>query len=110
MFVDFLMSIDLSGYRPNVFHSSTKDDLRALSKTQFEHYCDVLDGKDEVVDYKTLDEMWKFHNEIKEDFYYINCINVYRNCEYSCMTCNYNNKEIYSMFIINITNNIANLD
>ena len=103
MFVDFLMSIDLSEYRPSIFHSSTKDHLQKMSKTPFEHYCDVLDGKEEVDDYKTLEEMWKLHKGKKGDFYYINCMDMYRNYEHYCMTCNYNNKEIYNMFIIKLT-------
>ena len=63
MFVDLLMSIDLSEYRPIIFHASTKDHLREMSKTPFEHFCDVLDGKEEVDGFKTLEEMWELHRK-----------------------------------------------
>ena len=58
MFVDFLMSIDISNYRPSIFNSSTKDHLREMSKTPFEHFCTVLDGTDEVDNFKTLNDTW----------------------------------------------------
>ena len=44
-FVDFLMSIDLSEYRPSIFNSSIKNHLREMSKTPFEHLCSVLKSK-----------------------------------------------------------------
>ena len=51
MFVYFLISIDLSESRPRIFHSSSKDHLREMSNTPFEHFCDVLDNVDEVDDF-----------------------------------------------------------
>ena len=103
LFVDFLMSIDLSEYRPTIFHSSTKDHLREMSKTPFEHFCDVLDGVDEVDDFKSLNEMWNVHDGKKGNFYYINCMHMFQKYEHFCMTCNHTNKEKYNTFITNIT-------
>ena len=77
MFVDFLMSIDISEYRPNIFQSSTKDHLREMSKTPFEHFCCILDSTDEVDGFTTLNDMWKciiLKKEISITFIVWTCI------------------------------------
>ena len=41
--------------------------------------------------------------ELKKDFHYINCLEIYQKYEDFCITCNHTSKEKYDTFIINIT-------
>ena len=89
MFVGFLMSC-------------TKDQLRKMSTTPFEHFCGVLDGKEEAFGFKTFDEMWELHRSKTGIFCDINCMNLSHYSKNYCMACNYSNKKIYIMCLLSI--------
>ena len=55
----FFTSIDVSNYRAKIFNSNTATLLRDMSKTPFEHVCDVLTGKDGGDGFKTMEERFE---------------------------------------------------
>ena len=55
----FFCSIDVRGYLPTVFSSVTKGELREMSKTPFELFCEALEGKSLVDSVDSLDTYYE---------------------------------------------------
>ena len=86
--------------------SNTKAHLREISETPFEHFCDVLNGTDEIDGFNNHQMkcgeciMRKRRFLVHQLFRYIS-IKKYADF---CITCNHTNKDNYNSFVTNITN------
>ena len=84
-FVRFVASIDLKSYSPIIFESVNGNALREMSKTSFELFCDMLDGKTSVGEFGPLEKYLYQYRVEDEKIYLIDQIfDVYKEfCLYS---------------------------